>query len=261
MRSVIVVLLVIIGVCYGKFVISTTTTFMPTSKPNTVRFGFDIEQIPVPGSNYYAELELNFAEMFDEFTLTFEGQTNSFVAKEKGQKMTIVLSTISEGALAGWSYQVVRCGTPTATLTSSSKLSSATLKINLMNSVAPSCHKAHPSIQVDETYEEDDSFVGLIVHRALLAFASVFCLCCTISCIRRCAARRCCKKNYKPVEEAYPAEAIANVETADQFVGQENTQQQYVFPYPVMAVPINGDTSQQQQQYVQLMPVVYAQQQ
>jgi len=264
MRSVIIVLLVLIGACYGSWLNRTTSSFVSTAQTNIVKFEFDIEQVPVPGSSYYAEIELDFAEMFDELTLTFEDQTTSFIAKEKGQKYVVVLSTIATGDVSGWSSNSIRCGTIRATLTCASKIRSATLRMNVMNTITPSCHRKHENEHNHnyETQEEDsEAHLGGIVVIAILAFASVFCLCCTIGCVRRCAARRCCKKNYKPVEEAYPAEAIVQTETADQFVGQDTQQQQqYVFPYPVMAVPITGDGSQQQQ-YVQLMPVMYAQQQ
>jgi len=224
------------------------------TKPQTVSFAFDLDQIPVPGSKYYAELQLEFAEMYDEFSLEFEGsRTGPFVAKEKGNSYTIVLSNMDGGAINGWSYSTLQCGSVRASLTSTSKIASAKLRLNLIAASIPQCnvpnhkpsHHEHPTDQAHGTP---------IILILLVSFASLFCLCCTISCVRRCAARRCNRKFKPTVEEAYPAEAIvAETQTGD-FV--DTAQQQYVFPYPVMAVPVNGE-----QQYVQLMPVMYAQQQ
>jgi len=254
MRSVIfaIAFLCLIQFSYARWVEKSTTVFMAT-KPQTVSFAFDLDQIPVPGSNYYAELQLVFAEMFDEFSLEFEGSyTGPFVAKEKGTTYTVVLSNMDGGAFNGWAYGAIQCGSVRVSLTSTSKLASAKLRLNLISTSAPQCqvpHKPNHHGSFTDHPTNRISIVGIL----LVSFASLFCLCCTISCVRRCAARRCSRK-FKPVEEAYPAEAIAAETQTGDFV--DTAQQQYVFPYPVMAVPINGE-----QQYVQLMPVMYGQQQ
>jgi len=255
MRSVILAFtfLFLIQFSYARWVEKTTSVFM-TTKPNTVSFAFDLDQIPVPGSKYYAELQLVFTEMFDEFSVDFEGsKTGGFVAKEKGTTYTIVLNNMDGGVVNGWSYSALQCGTVRASLTSTSKIASAKLRLNLIASSTPQCKENtehhHPHYQTTETHGTP------IVLILLISFASLFCLCCTISCVRRCAARRCNRK-FKPVEEAYPAEAI-NAETPTGDFDTAQQQQQYVFPYPVMAVPVNNG---EKQQYVQLMPVMYPQQ-
>jgi len=259
MRSVILAFafLCLIQFSYGRWVEKSTTVFMPT-KANTVSFAFDLDQIPVPGSKYYAELQLVFTEMFDEFSVDFEGsKTGGFVAKEKGTTYTIVLSNMDGGVVNGWSYAALQCGSVRVSLTSTSKLASAKLRLNLIASSSPQCKENtvhHHNPHHEPTYTSHSTPIVFIL---LVSFASLFCLCCTISCVRRCAARRCSRK-FKPVEEAYPAEAI-NVEVTETGDFVDTPQQQYVFPYPVMAVPLNN--GEQQQQYVQLMPVMYAQQQ
>jgi len=256
MRSVILafVFLCLIQFSSARWIEKSTTVFMAT-KPHTVSFAFDLDQIPVPGSKYYAELQLVFAEMFDDFSLDFEGShAGQFVAKEKGTTYTVVLNNMEGGSDSSWSYSALQCGSVRVSLSSTSKIASAKLRLNLISSSAPQCQPL-PNHRPGHHVRTEHMNGTPIIVVLLVSFASLFCLCCTISCVRRCAARRSCRK-FKPVEEAYPAEAIAAETQTGDFV--DTAQQQYVFPYPVMAVPINNG---EQQQYVQLMPVMYAQQQ
>jgi hypothetical protein len=217
-----------------------TLDYLPTYEDKT-NFEFTYPAVPATGSPYYFELQLTFAEVYDEVVLDLTMPVDShevvplqYVVKDKGIKTVVVFQDMSQ-SLNGWSVSNLGCGMIVGTVTSKSKIASIGSSLKIVTPAAP--HQECVIISERPIHGLHRGAFVLLPALLMTLLALCCCLCCC--CLR---ARR-CRQQCKQVEEAYPADAVTAAvaaEAAAQDQTVDYAQQQVMYPFPVMAVPIDG---------------------
>jgi len=217
-----------------------TLDYLPTYDDKT-NFDFTYPAVPANGSPYYFELQLNFAEVYDEVVVDLTIPVDShevvpvqYVVKDKGIKTVIVFQDMSQ-SLNGWSASNLGCGVIVGTVTSKSKIATIGASLKLVTPAAP-----HQECIIAEPLYHRPHGGAIVVLPALLMTLLAVCCCLCCCCMR---ARR-CRQQCKQVEEAYPADAVTAAVAAEVAAQEQNAdyaqQGQVMYPFPVMAVPIDG---------------------
>lgn len=214
-----------------------TQSHLTTSNGQTP-FSLSWPMVPAAGSPYHLEIHLDFAEVYDEVVVemyTIRGDVATplqYIIKDKGVKAVILLQDMTQ-SFNGWASENIDCGVVVGTVTCKSKIESVSAALKVIKP-APvkedSCnHELHrptpPHARVHVAV-----FLPVIIM-TLLSFCC--CLCC---CVR---ARRCRREQCKPVEEAYPAEAVTAA-VASEAAPEQELAGHAMYPFPVMAVPLDG---------------------
>lgn len=224
--------------------INRTIESLPSSGDLT-DFAFYYRAVPAMSSPYYLEVELTFAEVYDEIVVDFTASGHSFqyIVKEKGIKQVIVFQNMIQST-NGWSADDIRCGSLAGSVQSKSKIASISAALKILRP-ARLARDQVCGRDVDHPRRHHARRVHVMVLPVLLLALAAICCCC---CCMRALARRRCRRACKPVHDQYPADVIvaASEPATEQqvpeasFATEETPAGYQMYSFPVMAVPIEG---------------------